>query len=124
MNNKHAASFVLFLLIGAMGYGTLVMKRKLNEMQEEESAESALCCVYRRHILLAGKRIYSRVEIFPGFLVPFNRNEREFTQVNPKVGVQIEPLDGVKTVNVEITWDPPWGMDMMSDEARLELGFM
>jgi metal-sulfur cluster biosynthetic enzyme len=27
-------------------------------------------------------------------------------------------------VNVELTWDPPWGMDMMSDEARLELGFM
>ena len=29
-----------------------------------------------------------------------------------------------KQVDVEITWDPPWGMDMMSDEARLELGFM
>jgi FeS assembly SUF system protein len=36
----------------------------------------------------------------------------------------IEPLPGVKQVNVELTWDPPWGMDMMSDEARLELGFM
>ena len=36
----------------------------------------------------------------------------------------VEPMAGVKTVNVEITWDPPWGMDMMSDEARLELGFM
>jgi len=36
----------------------------------------------------------------------------------------IEPLPGIKTVNVEITWDPPWGMDMMTDEARLELGFM
>ncbi|SER98080.1 FeS assembly SUF system protein [Tranquillimonas rosea] len=36
----------------------------------------------------------------------------------------IEPLPGVKTVDVEITWDPPWGMDMMTDEARLELGFM
>jgi len=36
----------------------------------------------------------------------------------------IEPLPGVKTVDVDITWDPPWGMDMMSDEARLELGFM
>jgi len=23
-----------------------------------------------------------------------------------------------------ITWEPPWGMEMMSDEARLELGFM
>ena len=36
----------------------------------------------------------------------------------------IEPLPGVKTVDVELTWEPPWGMDMMSDEARLELGFM
>ncbi|SMX42826.1 SUF system Fe-S cluster assembly protein [Actibacterium lipolyticum] len=36
----------------------------------------------------------------------------------------IEPLAGVKQVDVEITWDPPWGMEMMSDEARLELGFM
>ena len=36
----------------------------------------------------------------------------------------IGQLPGVKQVDVEITWDPPWGMDMMSDEARLELGFM
>ena len=36
----------------------------------------------------------------------------------------IEPLPGVRRVNVEITWEPPWGMEMMSDEARLELGFM
>lgn len=33
-------------------------------------------------------------------------------------------LPGVQSVDVELTWDPPWGMDMMSDEARLELGFM
>ena len=33
-------------------------------------------------------------------------------------------VPGVSTVDVEITWEPPWGMDMMSDEARLELGFM
>ncbi len=36
----------------------------------------------------------------------------------------VSPVDGVQEVDVEITWDPPWGMDMMSDEARLELGFM
>ena len=36
----------------------------------------------------------------------------------------IEPIAGVKHVNVELVWEPPWGMDMMSDEARLELGFM
>ncbi len=36
----------------------------------------------------------------------------------------VAPVAGVQNVNVELTWDPPWGMDMMSDEARLELGFM
>ena len=36
----------------------------------------------------------------------------------------IGPVEGVKTVEVELTWEPQWGMDMMSDEARLELGFM
>jgi FeS assembly SUF system protein len=36
----------------------------------------------------------------------------------------VEPVDGVKQVDVELTWEPQWGMDMMSDEARLELGFM
>ncbi|WP_295317544.1 SUF system Fe-S cluster assembly protein [Roseobacter sp.] len=36
----------------------------------------------------------------------------------------VEPVAGVKQVDVELVWEPPWGMDMMSDEARLELGFM
>lgn len=36
----------------------------------------------------------------------------------------IEPLAGVKQVDVQLTFEPPWGMEMMSDEARLELGFM
>ncbi len=36
----------------------------------------------------------------------------------------ISGLAGVKSVNVELVWEPQWGLDMMSDEARLELGFM
>ena len=36
----------------------------------------------------------------------------------------VEPLPGVKQVDVDLVWEPPWGMEMMSDEARLELGFM
>jgi FeS assembly SUF system protein len=36
----------------------------------------------------------------------------------------IEPVAGVKQVDVQLVWEPPWGMDMMTDEARLELGFM
>ena len=36
----------------------------------------------------------------------------------------ISPVPGVQNVVVELVWEPQWGMDMMSDEARLELGFM
>ncbi len=36
----------------------------------------------------------------------------------------IAPVPGVRHVDVELVWEPRWGMDMMSDEARLELGFM
>jgi FeS assembly SUF system protein len=36
----------------------------------------------------------------------------------------VAPVPGVKTVDVNLVWEPPWGMDKLSDEARLELGFM
>ncbi|NBC00335.1 MAG: SUF system Fe-S cluster assembly protein [Bacteroidetes bacterium] len=32
--------------------------------------------------------------------------------------------DGVADVDLELTFDPPFTPEMMSDEARLELGFM
>ncbi|MCF6196094.1 MAG: iron-sulfur cluster assembly protein [Emcibacter sp.] len=40
--------------------------------------------------------------------------------------VQIRALDvdGVRDVNVELVWDPPWTIYMMSEAARLEMGFM
>ncbi len=40
------------------------------------------------------------------------------------VAEAVEPLPGVKQVEVEMTFSPQWGMDMMSEEARLELGFI
>lgn len=33
-------------------------------------------------------------------------------------------VPGVRIVDVAMTFEPQWGMEMMSDEARLELGFM
>ncbi len=29
---------------------------------------------------------------------------------------------GVKEVDIEITWDPPWSMEMVSEEIRLDMG--
>ena len=40
------------------------------------------------------------------------------------VAEAITPIPGVRHVDVQLVWEPQWGMDMMSDEARLELGFM
>ena len=36
----------------------------------------------------------------------------------------VEPLPGIKQVDVNLVWEPPWDMSRLSDEARLELGFM
>ena len=33
-------------------------------------------------------------------------------------------VEGIKEVDVEIVWDPPWNVHMMSEEARLELDMM
>ena len=36
----------------------------------------------------------------------------------------IEPIPGVRHVDVQLVWEPPWGLDKLSDEAKLELGLM
>jgi len=36
----------------------------------------------------------------------------------------VKAIAGVNDVHVELTFDPPYATDMMSEEARLELGFM
>ena len=33
-------------------------------------------------------------------------------------------ISGVKSVDVELTFDPPWSMDMIPDDIKVELGFM
>ena len=36
---------------------------------------------------------------------------------------KVRQVEGVSNVHVELVWEPPWSMDRMSEEARLELGF-
>ncbi len=42
----------------------------------------------------------------------------------PDVESKIAGVDGVSSAKVEITFDPPWEQSMMSEEAKLELGFL
>jgi FeS assembly SUF system protein len=40
----------------------------------------------------------------------------------PEVERTVAAVDGVSSAKVEITWDPPWDPEMMSEAAKLELG--
>ena len=41
-----------------------------------------------------------------------------------EVKEKVRTLPAARQVEVEITFDPPWTRDMMSDEAKLELGML
>ena len=41
-----------------------------------------------------------------------------------EVKEKVRSLDEVNEVELELTFDPPWTRDLMSEEAQLELGFL
>ena len=41
-----------------------------------------------------------------------------------EVQEKVAKIPGVKEALVELTFDPPWTKDMISEEAKLELGFL
>ena len=42
----------------------------------------------------------------------------------PEVKEKVKSVSGVKDVYLDLVWEPPWNMSMMSDEGKLELGFL
>lgn len=41
-----------------------------------------------------------------------------------EVQQKIRAIDRVKSVEIELTFDPPWSKDLMSEEAKFELGML
>lgn len=41
-----------------------------------------------------------------------------------EVKTKVAAIEGVNNVDVELTFDPPWDQEMMSEAAKLELGFL
>jgi len=41
-----------------------------------------------------------------------------------EVEMRVLAVPGVRDAEVNLVWDPPWGPNLMSDEARLELGML
>ncbi|MDD4922759.1 MAG: iron-sulfur cluster assembly protein [Bacteroidales bacterium] len=40
------------------------------------------------------------------------------------VRMKVESIEGLKNVTINLVFDPAWDKDMMSEEAKLELGFL
>lgn len=41
-----------------------------------------------------------------------------------EVKQMVSYISGIKSVDVELTFDPPWSMDMIPEDVKLELGFL
>lgn len=45
-------------------------------------------------------------------------------QIPGEVEMAVKNIEGMNDVKVELTFDPPYHQDMMSEAAKLELGFL
>lgn len=46
-----------------------------------------------------------------------------FELISEPVKSELKKLNGIKDVNVDLTFDPPWTPEKMSKEAKIKLGF-
>ena len=45
-------------------------------------------------------------------------------QILIEVKEQVEMIEGIKSSEVKLVFEPPWDQNMMTDEAKLELGML
>ena len=61
------------------------------------------------------------IEIIMSLTSPFCPAAQSMPEeIKQKVGA----MEGVKEVEVKVTFDPPWSQDLMSESAKLQLGFL
>lgn len=41
-----------------------------------------------------------------------------------EVKEKVEEVEGISEAEIELTFEPPWTMDLLTDEAKLELGML
>jgi FeS assembly SUF system protein len=115
------------------------------EAQEnsENTATSTVAENIRDKVLAAIKTVYDPeipVDVYELGLIyeiniyPVNNVYIQMTLTSPscpsaevipgEVEQKIKAIEGINDVKVEVTFDPPYSQDMMSEAAKLELGFM
>lgn len=115
----------------------------MSEQVENTSVSQATVPDLRDKVLAAIKTVYDPeipVDIYELGLIyeiniyPVNNVYVQMTLTSPscpsaevipgEVEQKLKAIEGVNDVKVEITFDPPYSQDMMSEAAKLELGFL
>ena len=103
----------------------------LTEAELKEEIVKAIKLVYDPEIPVD---VYELGLIYDLKIFPVNNVYVSMTLTSPscpsagtlpgEVEQRIREVPGVNDVSLELTFDPPYTTEMMSEEARLELGFM
>ncbi len=107
------------------------MTEMLTEAELKEKSLEAIKRVYDPEIPV---NIYELGLVYEISVFPINNVFVQMTLTSPScpaaqsipddVKRNIKEIEGVNDVTVEITFDPPWTQEMMTEAAKLELGFM
>ena len=111
-----------------------LMDKKTNKNSQNEFKEkiiSAIKLVYDPEIPVD---VYELGLIYEINIFPINNIHILMTLTSPacpsaeeipgEIKKRIKELEGVNDVNVEVTFEPPYAAEMMSEAAKLELGFL
>lgn len=103
----------------------------LKEQILKQQIIEALCTVYDPEIPVD---IYELGLIYDLKVAPGGKVEIKMTLTSPACPVagtlpievenKVAAVPGVSDVNLELVWEPPYSMEMMSEAARLELGLL
>ena len=107
------------------------MKSKNEELQLKEEIIRAIKTVHDPEIPVD---VYELGLIYDIQILPINNVHILITLTSPScpaaesipkdIKDRVEMIKEINEVEVEITFDPPYSQDLMSEEAKLELGFM
>jgi len=109
----------------------LKMKSNNEELQLKEEIIRAIKTVHDPEIPVD---VYELGLIYDIQILPINNVHILITLTSPScpaaesipkdIKDRVEMIKEINDVEVEITFDPPYTTDLMSEEAKLELGFM
>ena len=107
------------------------MKEETQEISIKDKIVEAIKQVYGPEIPVD---VYELGLIYEINVYPVNNVYIQMTLTSPscpsaetipaEIEMKVKEIAGVNDVQIELTFDPPYSPDMMSEAAKLELGFM